>query len=116
MRGLSHKLQPSLNELATGFIFSISAIFANRLMISLRETYYKQQETSRATVPGSNLRFRTGLPTQASTSFLTNDEEISTSGQEVTGLQVMEEEEVAINLGGSGDDIELQTFNERAGF
>ncbi|KZV65290.1 hypothetical protein PENSPDRAFT_689996 [Peniophora sp. CONT] len=97
----------SLNELATGFAFSISAVFANRLMISLRETYYKQQEASRVFRPGSNLRFRPGLP--ASTSFPTTDE-TSSSGQEVVASYGSDSEDIVV------DDIELQTFNERVGF
>ncbi|KAA1475629.1 hypothetical protein DENSPDRAFT_932487 [Dentipellis sp. KUC8613] len=43
---------PTLNELGTGFAFALSAVFANRLMISLRTGYYGRSPAMGILDPG----------------------------------------------------------------
>ncbi|KAI0319539.1 hypothetical protein OF83DRAFT_1170091 [Amylostereum chailletii] len=77
---------PALNELGTGFGFSLSAIFANRLMISLRRAYYKRVDDDE----------------RGYTSILVP---ISCA-----------QSPVAANASENDEEYELRTFNERTGF
>ena len=101
--GLTPGVKASLNELATGFAFAISAVFANRLMISLRESYYNQLEATQLFNPNSTLQFSPRYATQRTSAFPESGE-TSTSREE------------SATYWDSENSVELQTFNERAGF
>ncbi|VDC07409.1 unnamed protein product [Peniophora sp. CBMAI 1063] len=93
----------SLNELGTGFGFALSSVFANRLMISLRESYYKQQDE--VFEHDTTLQFRTTPAGQETTHYPMPDEEGRTS----RGAAAADDRE-------PDSAFELLTFNERSGF
>ncbi|KZV76715.1 hypothetical protein PENSPDRAFT_646169 [Peniophora sp. CONT] len=98
----------ALNELGTGFAFALSAVFANRLMISLRESYYKQQDEVLAGFnPDTTLRFRTIPGGEESSHYPMPDGE----EDEYTTRRA-----APTDRGDSDDAFELVTFNERTGF
>ncbi|TFY77483.1 hypothetical protein EWM64_g6529 [Hericium alpestre] len=93
----------TLNELATGFGFSISSILANRLMISVRSTYYLQEHLP------SELR---SIPIGQS---------ISNRPPSTMGIVAEPEGEYDDHAGPShaprgGEEFELATFNDSRGF
>ena len=92
----------SLNELGTGFGFALSSVFANRLMISLRESYYKQQDE--VFDQDTTLQFRTTPGGQELTYPMPDGEDGSTRRAAGTGHRDVD------------NAFELLTFNERTGF
>ncbi|KAI0027595.1 hypothetical protein K488DRAFT_90674 [Vararia minispora EC-137] len=92
---------PALNELGTGFAFSLSTIFANRLMISLRAAYYSQLD----------LDVFSGVSSVGSVHFCSAADEASRTDASNTQLIV------TVPWGVVDEEaIELRTFNERCGF
>jgi len=47
----------TLDELGTSFAFVVSSIFANRLLISVRSAYFKDDETSAIQFPSASIHF-----------------------------------------------------------
>lgn len=64
-------MQITLNEIATGFSFSISAVLANRLMLSVRDRYYDLSAVTHSTVPPFfSTVIQSGRPTMDSSAIL----------------------------------------------
>ena len=99
---LIYSAKASLNELGTGFGFALSSVFANRLMISLRESYYRQQDE--VFNQDTTLRFRSTPGRRETTYSIPDGAESTTRRRE------------AANPEDTDDAFELLTFNERTGF
>lgn len=96
-------LQYTLNELSTSFSFCFSAVFANRLMIDLRKTYY-------------NTTGNTTLPTATDTTHMTPNtwnavSRSSSRGKPLSGAGWNDSIQTT-----ACEAYEMRTFSEAAGF
>ena len=88
--------QLTLNEVATGFSFSVSTILANRLMISIRKLYYTKIE-------GSALH---SIPSRDHSNF-----EVATTGSHYEGYELQTFQERRARSECSGHAIYLYELN-----
>ena len=50
-------MQFTLDELGTSFAFVVSSIFANRLLISIRSAYFRDEENTTIQLPTTGIHF-----------------------------------------------------------
>ena len=100
--------QVTLDDLATGFAGGISAVLANRLMISIRRYYYTREPAQVDSAPTA-VRFRSTI-TENTTDVSTSTREIEVLDSAVSTVDGADDASV------HEDEYEGQGFSERAGF
>lgn len=97
--------QITLDEFGTGFAFTVSAVLANRLLISVREKYYAAHGEHSEWDTFTSMHFRTATrPQECETGAASSYGGVTTFG----ALSESEDREV--------DEYEMDNFSERRGF
>ena len=108
-------IQVTLDELGGGFARSISAVLANRLMISVRRHYYgHEHDQKEATTMASTVEFQSAHTRATGTGDVMADLEADPSDATEATANVSDTTQAA-SVGGD-DEYEMQNFSERAGF
>ena len=122
--GLCHKMHNAtllhnraLDELGTSFARGISAVLANRLMISVRRHYYGHEHDQTIESASTTMRFESA-PSQAAAETDTSATEVefgasASSGATITFDSANPTESAS---GTYGDNNDRRGFSERVGF
>ena len=109
-----------LDEFATGFSFCVSAVLANRLLISVRERYYYHRELEAEQQSMPSMQFKTRSLPRTTISTTTEEGSIPMTSltygttDDSNGTSTLRSRWDELSM--RAEELEVDTYSERRGF